>query len=81
MLAAGVRKAADIANILKYVRMGASSNFGNMLSMALASLMLPFLPLAPLQILFNNLIYDLSEMGIPFDQSNTKTSPALKVGT
>jgi Mg2+-importing ATPase len=55
------------ANILKYVRMGTSSNFGNMLSMALASLVLPFLPLLPVQILLNNLLYDLSEIGIPFD--------------
>jgi Mg2+-importing ATPase len=55
------------ANILKYVRMGTSSNFGNMLSMALASLVLPFLPLLPVQILLNNLIYDFSEIGIPFD--------------
>ena len=56
------------ANILKYVRMGTSSNFGNMLSMALASLALPFLPLLPVQILLNNLLYDLSEIGIPFDR-------------
>lgn len=55
------------ANILKYVRMGASSNFGNMLSMATASLFLPFLPMLPTQILLNNLLYDLSEIGIPFD--------------
>jgi Mg2+-importing ATPase len=54
-------------NILKYVRMGASSNFGNMLSMAVASLFLPFLPLLATQILLNNLLYDLSEIGIPFD--------------
>jgi len=58
------------ANIMKYIRMGTSSNFGNMLSMAFASLMLPFLPLAPLQILLNNLIYDLSEIGIPFDSAD-----------
>ena len=58
------------ANIMKYVRMGTSSNFGNMLSMALASLVLPFLPLAPLQILLNNLLYDLSEIGIPFDSAD-----------
>ena len=55
------------ANILKYVRMGASSNFGNMLSMAIASIALPFLPMLPTQILLNNLLYDLSELGIPFD--------------
>jgi Mg2+-importing ATPase len=56
------------ANILKYVRMGTSSNFGNMLSMAIASLTLPFLPLLPVQVLLNNLLYDLSEIGIPFDR-------------
>ena len=56
-----------LANIMKYVRMGTSSNFGNMLSMALASLVLPFLPLLPVQILLNNLLYDLSEIGIPLD--------------
>lgn len=69
VLAAGVREGRrTFANILKYVRMGTSSNFGNMLSMALASIALPFLPLLPLQILLNNLIYDLSEIGIPFDE-------------
>ena len=53
------------ANILKYVRMGASSNFGNMLSMAVASLFLPFLPMLPTQILLNNLLYDFSESAFP----------------
>lgn len=68
VLDAGVREGRrTFANILKYVRMGASSNFGNMLSMALASVALPFLPMLPLQILLNNLLYDLSEIGIPFD--------------
>lgn len=47
--------------------MGASSNFGNILSMAVASLFLPFLPMLPTQILLNNLLYDFSEIGIPFD--------------
>jgi Mg2+-importing ATPase len=60
------------ANIMKYVRMGTSSNFGNMLSTALASLVLPFLPLLPLQILLNNLIYGLSEIGIPFDAADAE---------
>ncbi len=55
------------ANIMKYVRMGTSSNFGNMLSMAVASLFIPFLPLTPIQVLLNNLLYDLSEVGIPYD--------------
>jgi Mg2+-importing ATPase len=54
-------------NIMKYVRMGTSSNFGNMLSMAVASVLLPFLPLAPIQVLLTNLIYDFSEIGIPKD--------------
>jgi len=68
VLADGVEEGRrTFANILKYVRMGTSSNFGNMLSMALASLVLPFLPLLPVQVLLNNLIYDLSEIGIPFD--------------
>ncbi len=55
------------ANILKYIRMEAGSNFGNMLSMAVASLFLPFLPMLPTQILLNNLLYDISEIGVPFD--------------
>jgi Mg2+-importing ATPase len=58
------------ANIMKYIRMGTSSNFGNMLSMAAASVFLPFLPLTPLQVLLNNLLYDLSEIGIPFDRAD-----------
>ncbi|WP_448955085.1 magnesium-translocating P-type ATPase [Labrys neptuniae] len=68
VVAAGVEEGRrTFANILKYVRMGASSNFGNMLSMAIASMLLPFLPMLPTQILLNNLLYDLSEIGIPFD--------------
>lgn len=55
------------ANILKYVRMGASSNFGNMLSVLGASLFLPFVPMTPLQILTNNLLYDCSQVPIPTD--------------
>ncbi len=55
------------ANILKYIRMGASSNFGNMFSVLGASVFLPFLPMAPLQILANNLLYDFSQVPIPTD--------------
>ncbi|WP_457795571.1 magnesium-translocating P-type ATPase [Methylocystis sp. S23] len=55
------------ANILKYVRMGASSNFGNMFSVLGASVFLPFLPMTPIQILTNNLLYDLSQTAIPTD--------------
>ena len=55
------------ANILKYVRMGASSNFGNMFSVLGASMFLKFLPMAPIQILTNNLLYDFSQVPIPAD--------------
>ncbi|MEI8213879.1 MAG: magnesium-translocating P-type ATPase [Planctomycetota bacterium] len=56
------------ANILKYVRMGASSNFGNMLSVLGASAFVPFLPMSPIQILANNLLYDFSQTVIPTDE-------------
>ncbi len=55
------------ANIIKYIRMGASSNFGNMFSVVGASYLLPFLPMQPVQILTNNLLYDFSQTGIPAD--------------
>ncbi len=54
-------------NIMKYVRMGASSNFGNMFSVLGASVLVPFLPMAPIQILANNLLYDISQTAIPTD--------------
>jgi Mg2+-importing ATPase len=54
-------------NIIKYIRMGASSNFGNMFSVVGGSYFLPFLPMAPIQILLNNLLYDASQVGIPAD--------------
>ncbi|MBL8699489.1 MAG: magnesium-translocating P-type ATPase [Alphaproteobacteria bacterium] len=77
LLADGVAEGRrTFANIMKYVRMGTSSNFGNMLSMAVASLVLPFLPLAPLQILLNNLLYDISEIGIPFDAADPQDQAA-----
>jgi Mg2+-importing ATPase len=55
-------------NILKYLMMATSSNFGNMFSMAAGTLVLPFLPLLPVQILLNNFLYDLSEVAIPLDR-------------
>jgi Mg2+-importing ATPase len=58
---------STVQNVSKYVLMGASSNFGNMFSMAGAALILPFLPMLPIQILLNNLIYNVSEIAIPFD--------------
>lgn len=54
-------------NIVKYIKMAASGNFGNMISVIAASLFLPFLPMSPVQILTQNLLCDFSQMGIPFD--------------
>ena len=54
-------------NVVKYIRMGASSNFGNMFSVIGASAWLPFLPMAPVQVLTNNLLYDFSQTAIPTD--------------
>ena len=54
-------------NMLKYIRMTASSNFGNVLSVLVASAFLPFLPMLPLQLLVQNLLYDFAQTGIPFD--------------
>ena len=54
-------------NILKYIRMGASSNFGNMFSVLGASALFPFVPMLPIQILTNNLLYDFSQVPIPTD--------------
>ena len=56
-----------VENVNKYLLMGSSSNLGNMFSMAGAALFLPFLPMLPTQVLLNNLLYDLSEVGVPFD--------------
>jgi Mg2+-importing ATPase len=55
------------SNIVKYVRMGASSNFGNMFSVLGASVFVPFLPMLPMQILANNLLYDVGQTAIPTD--------------
>ena len=55
------------SNMLKYIRMTASSNFGNVFSVLVASAFLPFLPMLPLQLLVQNLLYDVSQVAIPFD--------------
>jgi len=55
------------ANMLKYIKMTASSNFGNVFSVLIASVFLPFLPMLPLQLLVQNLLYDISQVAIPFD--------------
>jgi Mg2+-importing ATPase len=68
VLNAGVSEGRrTFGNISKYIKMGTSSAFGNMFSMLGASIVLPFLPMLPVQILLNNLLYDLSQTGIPFD--------------
>ena len=68
VLQAGVVEGRRVfVNITKYIRMGASSNFGNMFSVLGASMFLPFLPMAPIQVLTNNLLYDLSQTTIPTD--------------
>jgi Mg2+-importing ATPase len=58
----------SFGNIMKYILMATSSNFGNMVSMAVASLFLPFLPMLPVQILLNNFLYDLAQVAIPADR-------------
>jgi Mg2+-importing ATPase len=63
-------------NIIKYIRMGASSNFGNMFSVVGGSYFLPFLPMAPIQILLNNLLYDISQVGIPTDRVDPEFTEA-----
>jgi Mg2+-importing ATPase len=64
----GIKEGRKVfANIIKYIRMGASSNFGNMFSVLGASYLIPFLPMKPIQILINNLLYDFSQTGIPTD--------------
>jgi Mg2+-importing ATPase len=67
------------ANIMKYIMMGTSSNFGNMFSMAGASLFLPFLPMLPTQILLNNILYDISEIPIPLDKVDAEELSSPRV--
>jgi Mg2+-importing ATPase len=69
-----VQGRATVQNVSKYVLMGSSSNFGNMFSMAGAALFLPFLPMLPIQILLNNLLYDISEIAIPFDRVDAEAT-------
>jgi Mg2+-importing ATPase len=68
VLANGIEEGRKIfGNTIKYILMGTSSNFGNMFSAAVASVFLPFLPMLPMQILFMNLLYDISNMTLPTD--------------
>jgi Mg2+-importing ATPase len=68
----------SFGNIMKFIMMATSSNFGNMFSMAGATLVLPFLPLLPVQILLNNLLYDLSQLTIPSDAVDTELTATPK---
>ena len=69
VLEQGVREGRRVfGNILKYIKMAASSNFGNMFSVVGASAFLPFLPMLPVQVLINNLLYDFSQVPIPTDE-------------
>jgi P-type Mg2+ transporter len=65
-------------NVMKYIMMATSSNFGNMFSMAAATVFLPFLPMLPLQILLNNLLYDVSEIALPLDDVDAEDLAAPK---
>jgi Mg2+-importing ATPase len=68
VLEGGVMEGRKVfANIVKYIRMGASSNFGNMFSVLGASAFLPYIPMAPIQVLTNNMLYDFSQVPIPTD--------------
>ncbi len=74
VLMAGVLEGRrTFGNVTKYIMMGTSSNFGNMFSMAGGALLLPFLPMLPIQILLNNFLYDLSEIAIPLDEVDEDT--------
>ena len=66
------------ANIIKYVRMGATSNFGNMFSVLGASVFVPFLPMLPIQILANNLLYDIGQTAIPTDDVDPEQVAAAR---
>ena len=69
VLEAGVLKGREVyGNIIKYIKMAASSNFGNMFSVLAASAFLPFLPMLPIQLLIQNLCYDLSQLSLPWDR-------------
>ncbi|MCU1574673.1 MAG: mgtA [Micrococcaceae bacterium] len=73
IVAEGVREGRRIfANTIKYVLMGTSSNFGNMFSAAVASIVLSFLPMLPGQILLNNLLYDTGQLAIPGDKVDSE---------
>lgn len=67
--------------MLKYIKMTASSNFGNVFSVLVASAFLPFLPMLPLHLLIQNLLYDVSQVAIPFDNVDDEQFKSRSVGT
>jgi Mg2+-importing ATPase len=69
------------ANMLKYIKMTASSNFGNVFSVLVASAFLPFLPMLPLHLLIQNLMYDVSQVAIPFDNVDDEQIRSRSAGT
>ena len=71
----------SLGNVMKYLLMGTSSNFGNMFSMAAASIFLPFLPMLPTQILLNNFLYDLAQVTIPRTMLMKAILVSLTAGT
>jgi P-type Mg2+ transporter len=71
VLGAGIKEGRrTFINIIKYIKMALSSNFGNVFSVLGASIMLPFLPMLPIQLLTQNLLYDISQLAIPIDKVN-----------
>jgi len=69
VISEGVVKGREVyGNIIKYIKMTASSNFGNVFSVLIASAFLPFLPMLPLQLLVQNLFYDISQLALPWDR-------------
>jgi Mg2+-importing ATPase len=69
----GVLKGREVyGNIIKYIKMAASSNFGNVLSLVVASSCLPFLPMLPIQLLIQNLLYDFSQLALPWNRMDAE---------
>src|SRR5262249_22542993 len=73
VLETGILKGREVyGNIIKYIKMTASSNFGNVFSVLVASAFIPFLPMLPVQLLILNLLYDLSQLSLPWDRMDSE---------
>jgi P-type Mg2+ transporter len=64
---------STVVNVQKYILMASSANFANIMSMVIAGLFLPFLPLLPIQVLLTNLIYDIAQIGLSFDPGRPRS--------